>query len=223
LLRRADGYYANIQSEGRRVGLRPTGVAGAISKFRALIVLGDRVELAEAVDALDRLWGDPQRRGSLADSILWDLRFSVSYSLASGLARLTLGELAAAEVQARRALAESQRMGTFTMGQRREDQQIRALLATVLARQGKLAEASATIQPAVAFFREPVVRASDIGILKAEHARVLQAAALATADPARRREYLLEAARQLDAMPATLRRFRSNVALRAEISRQLAG
>jgi hypothetical protein len=68
-----------------------------------------------------------------------------------------------------------------------------------------------------------VVRASDIGILKAEHARVLQAAALATADPARRREYLLEAARQLDAMPATLRRFRSNVALRAEISRQLAG
>lgn len=223
LLRRADGYYAKSQTEGRRIGLRPTGVAGAISKFRALVVLGDRAELAEAVDALDRLWADPQRRGSLADSILWDLRFSVSYSLASGLARLTLGELAAAEVQARRALAESQRMGTFTMGQRREDQQIRALLATVLARQGKLAEASATIQPAVAFFREPVVRASDIGILKAEHARVLQAAALATADPARRREYLLEAARQLDAMPATLRRFRSNVALRAEISRQLAG
>jgi hypothetical protein len=86
-----------------------------------------------------------------------------------------------------------------------------------------LADASEAIRPALAFHLEPLVRASDDQMLKADHARVLYAAALASADPARRRAYLVEAAQRFDSMPAPLRQLKSFAALRADIARALQG
>jgi tetratricopeptide (TPR) repeat protein len=142
---------------------------------------------------------------------------------ASAEVALALGDAVAAEGYARQSIEESKRFGVSGYYERRDAAAVLAMLSLALSAQGKLADASEAIRPALAFHLEPLVRASDDQMLKADHARVLYAAALASADPARRRAYLVEAAQRFDSMPAPLRQLKSFAALRADIARALQG
>ena len=144
-------------------------------------------------------------------------------SAASAAVALALGDAAAAEGYARQSIEESKRFGVSGYYERRDDATVLAMLSLALSAQGKWAEASEAIRPALAFHLEPLVRASDDQMLKADHARVLYAAALASTDPARRRAYLVEAAQRFDSMAAPLRQLKSFAALRADIARALQG
>jgi tetratricopeptide (TPR) repeat protein len=144
-------------------------------------------------------------------------------SAASAAVALALGDAVAAEGYARQSIEESKRFGVSGFYERRDEVDVLASLSLALSAQGKLAEASAVIRPALAFHLEPLVRASDDQMLKADHARVLYAAALASTDPARRRAYLVEAAQRFDSMAAPLRQLKSFAALRADIARALQG
>ena len=144
-------------------------------------------------------------------------------SSASAEVALALGDAVAAEGYARQSIEESKRFGVSGYYERRDAAAVLAMLSLALSAQGKLTDASEAIRPALAFHLEPIVKASDDQMLKADHARVLYAAALASADPARRRAYLVEAAQRLDSMAAPLRQLKSFAALRADIARALQG
>ncbi len=136
---------------------------------------------------------------------------------------LLLDDPGAAEVYARGASEFTEKLRIPDSASARwERASISYPLVIALARQGKKAEAMSLIQPALAFFREPVARESDHQTLKGSHAEALYAAALASTDSARRRAYILEAAQRFDSMPEALRVLRSYAELRAAISRELS-
>ena len=96
----------------------------------------------------------------------------------------------------------------------------RTTLAIALARQEKVAEANAILQPAFAFFDSKAAKGSDDVTLKAHYAHVLLASALA--NPTERARRLEDAARAYDSMPLAMRNFKEFAPIRNEITSELA-
>jgi tetratricopeptide (TPR) repeat protein len=120
-----------------------------------------------------------------------------------------------AERHARDELQEYQRQTNPTLGDQRRTHEARVRLALALARQGKTAEGTEILRPALQFFELPAVRRSDSVLLRGLHARTLLAAALLT--PASRSNLLARATQQLEAMPPIVQQLRDVVRLRGEI------
>ncbi len=117
---------------------------------------------------------------------------------------LELGDDAAAEAQARGALKhrrESEPPGL--VGSQRDFNEITAWLAAAQARQGKLAEARATLAPALKFQRDLLARNKSDVWLNFELARQLYAQAFT--EPGRKAALLKEAAAELDRSPPQVR------------------
>ena len=210
-----DRQFAELQQEGSKD-------LSKMAQFAAMT--GARIALAERDQAALRLARrklDDAYAQVLADNPSDPSRYEFSRraSAFAAAAALALNEPVAAEAYARRALVEFEHWGSNSAQDRISQADVFASLALALSAQGKLTEATKVIAPALALFREPVVKASDSEAIKASHARVLYAAALASVEPARKRALLAEAAQRFDAMTATLRRFKSNAALRADIAR----
>jgi len=120
-----------------------------------------------------------------------------------------------AERHARDELQEYQRQTNPTFSDQRRTHEARVRLALALARQGKAAEGTEILRPALQFFELPAVRRSDSVLLRGLHARTLLAAALLT--PASRSNLLASATQQLEAMPPIVQQLRDVVRLRGEI------
>jgi hypothetical protein len=101
------------------------------------------------------------------------------------------------------------------LSDQRRTHEARVRLALALARQGKTAEGTEILRPALQFFELPAVRRSDSVLLRGLHARTLLAAALLT--PASRSNLLARATQQLEAMPPIVQQLRDVVRLRGEI------
>ena len=105
------------------------------------------------------------------------------------------------------------------MRQQADLNDIRAILATAFARQGKFDEAKQGLQPALTYLKLPLVMQTDDETMKYWNARVLLAAAIANGDkPAEKEKFLADAAKRFDAMPATLKRLKSYAMLREQIA-----
>ena len=146
-------------------------------------------------------------------------QFAALHGTAAELS-MALGEYTAAEAHARKALANLQINTAPSLADQANINDARALLAIALARQGKQDEANTVLQPALAYYRLPVVQKSDDQTMKVRHARVLLAAALA--NPSDKARYLPEAAQRFDSMPLPLRRLKNFAMLRDEIAREAA-
>ena len=222
-LKEADGYSRLALSRGASESSE--AITKAIIATQLGIVAeisGQRSEWIAARRAVDGIWED-QRAGRLVDSAFGSSSL-IALALTTG-ARLSLllDDPGAAEVYARGASEFTEKLRIPDSASARwERASISYPLVIALARQGKKAEAMSLIQPALAFFREPVARESDHQTLKGSHAEALYAAALASTDSARRRAYILEAAQRFDSMPEALRVLRSYAELRAAISRELS-
>ena len=132
---------------------------------------------------------------------------------------LALKDFAGAEAHARNALAYVASVESLSLQQQLTVNDIRAILATALARQGKFDEAKQGLQPALAYFKLPLVMQTDDETMKYWNARVLLAAAIANGDkPAEKTKFLAEATKRFDAMPATLKRLKSYTMLREQIA-----
>ena len=125
-----------------------------------------------------------------------------------------------AEAAARAQLALLQKHGEKFPLAVFESAKARTTLATALARQGKVAEANAILQPAFAFFDTKAAKGSDDVTLKAHYAHALFASALA--NPNERVRRLEDAARAYDAMPSAMRRFKEFASIRNEITSEMA-
>ena len=219
LQREADRLFGELKRDGvwdlSALALRRANDSG-----RVAVAEGDRAALQSALrdlnDARTQFLAD--KAGDLS---AYGLTRVASASAAA--VALALGDAVAAEARARQALEDTKKHGVHGAEERRDEADILASLSLALSGQGRRAEAAAVIQPALAFYSDPLVKASDMETLKADHARALYAAALASVEPTRRRSYLVEAAQRFDAMVVPLRRIKTFAALRADIARALKG
>lgn len=132
---------------------------------------------------------------------------------------LTLKDFAGAEALAKKALAYAGSAESLSLRQQLAVNDVRAILATALARQGKFDEAKQALQPALAHLKLPLVMQTDDETMKYWNARVLLAAASAHSDkPAEKTKFLAEATKRFDSMPATLKRLKNYAMLREQIA-----
>lgn len=219
LQREADRLFGELKRDS---GSDLSGLAlrRANDSGRVAVAEGDRAALQSALrdlnDARTQFLAD-----NAGDLSAYGLTRVASASAAA--VALALGDAVAAEARARQALEDTKTHGVHGADERRDEADILASLSLALSGQGRRAEAAAVIQPALAFYSDPLVKASDMETLKADHARALYAAALASVEPTRRRSYLVEAAQRFDAMVVPLRRIKTFAALRADIARALKG
>ena len=132
---------------------------------------------------------------------------------------LALGQHAEAEVHAREALAYRRPDTDATLDAQWPVNEVRVKLAIALARQGKREEANQVLTPVQAYYRLPLVMTSDDQTLNGNRARLLFASALA--NPDKRASLLAEATKQLNAMPASLKRLNWVVRIRDEIALEM--
>jgi hypothetical protein len=144
--------------------------------------------------------------------------FAEQHGMAAELS-IALNEYPAAEAHARKALDYLKANATPSLSEQANSHDVRALLAEAFARQGKFDEASKLIQPALAYYRLPLVLKSDDELVKYYQSRVLFAAALA--NPAEKAKYLAEAAQRFDAMPASLKRLKNYAQHRDKIALEM--
>ena len=111
-----------------------------------------------------------------------------------------LKDYAAAEKAAREALAVRKALPRLTLEAQLGIAEHQALLAMILARQGRLAEARGVVEPALALHRYLRTSGSEDVIQHEQLARTLYAAALAS--PSQAGTLLAEATRSLDTIPA---------------------
>ncbi len=131
------------------------------------------------------------------------------------------GDLTAAGAHARKSLEFYAQEQSSALDKQATLNDTRALLALILARQGKRDEANKTLQPVLAFYRLPQVQKSDNGVLKAQYAYALLAAAVAAPNPSERTSLLAQAANTFDTMPPQLRRYRQHAIIREAIAREM--
>lgn len=174
---------------------------------------GVEAAMAEPIAAVDALRKDGPASNQQSIGLL-----TSALATAAEAAALQ-GAHARAEQHARAELQEWLRDKNPSLFDQRAAHGARVRLALALARQGKLAEANATLRPVLDFFALPAVRTSDSVLLNAEHARALFAAALA--NPSRRGELLAEARSLFDVLPADLRRLRNLALTGEEIEREI--
>ena len=131
---------------------------------------------------------------------------------------LALKDFAGAEAHAKKSLNYGGADDSLSLRQQADLNDIRAILATALARQGKFDEAKQGLPPALAYLKLPLVMQTDDETMKYWNARVLLAAAIANGDkPAEKAKFLADAAKRFDAMPATLKRLKNHALLREQI------
>ena len=219
LQREADRLFGELKRDGVS-DLSALTLRRANDSGRVAVAEGDRAALQSALrdlnDARTQFLAD--KAGDLSAYGLTRVASATAAAVA-----LALGDAVAAEARARQALEDTKKHGVHGADERRDEADILASLSLALSGQGRRAEAAAVIQPALAFYSDPLVKASDMETLKADHARALYAAALASVEPTRRRSYLVEAAQRFDAMVVPLRRIKTFAALRADIARALKG
>ena len=132
---------------------------------------------------------------------------------------LALKDFAGAEALAKKALAYAGSAESLSLRQQLAVNDVHAILATALARQGKFDEAKQALQPALAYLKLPLVMQTDDETMKYWNARVLLAAASAHSDkPAEKTKFLNETAKRFDSMPATLKRLKNYAMLREQIA-----
>ena len=132
---------------------------------------------------------------------------------------LALKDFAGAEAHAKKSLNYGGADDSLSLRQQADLNDIRAILATALARQGKFDEAKQALQPALAYLKLPLVMQTDDETMKYWNARVLLAAAIANSNqPAEKARFFAEATKRFDAMPATLKRLKSYAMLREQIA-----
>jgi tetratricopeptide (TPR) repeat protein len=193
---------------------------GAMAGYRAQIQL-----LRGAPDGIEAMVDGPIKSvlanvdvknisaDNLALSVL-PLLFSSAWSAAS-----MSGDHAGAEQSARNDLQWRFLTDSSTLWAQREANGARIRLAMALARQDKTTEAASVLEPVLAFFDLPAVRAGDSVLLDGLHAQALHALALAT--PARRSELLAEAKKRFDRMPPQVRRLRNWFIIGEDIEREI--
>jgi hypothetical protein len=169
----------------------------------AAFAAAERDELAAAQrlagDAASRI-GAATTRGDSATNYkaIW---VAVISSL-SGRIEYRLGNFAAAEKAERTALAARRIWGEHTTTDQRDLAEMSTWLAMAQARQGRMAEAAATIAPVVKLQRELAARNHGDQWVPLELARALYAQSLT--DPARREALLWEAAALVDGLAPTI-------------------
>lgn len=216
----AERYLAVIKASGASDRARASGSA-RLSFVRSEIALMTRVDLAAARSEYEQtlastraLFGD-KLTGGVAG------RFAAGHMLLAELS-MALGEYAPAESNLRKALVLFQVNEASSLGDQVDVHEAHALLAMTLARQGKFDEAGKVIQPALAFYRLPLVVKSDDETMKYFQARVRLGAALANSpNPVEKNKYLAEAAQRYDSMPPALRRLKNLARVREEIAQEM--
>jgi tetratricopeptide (TPR) repeat protein len=213
----AERYLAVIKATGASERAR-ANASGRITTARGEIALMARGDLATARSELEQslaarlaLFGDKP-------NLLAAGQFVGQHATVAEIC-MALGEYIPAEANLRKALAYFQINDTPSLGDLVGAHDVHALLANALARQGKFEEASKVIQPALAYYRQPVVQKSDDETIKYYHSRVLLAAALA--NPAEKGKYLAEAVQRYDSMAPSLRRLKNFARVRDEIAREM--
>ena len=180
----------------------------------ALMTRGDlgaaRSEIEQSISARKAIFGDKLNPGAAGF-------FATQHAMVAELS-MALGEYVPAESNLRKALDYFKFNETPSLNDQGVAHDTRALLAIALARQSKFEEAAKVIQPALAFYRLPVVQKTDDETMKYYHARVLHGAALA--NPAEKSKYLTEAAQRYDSMAPSLRRLKNFARVREEIARE---
>lgn len=132
---------------------------------------------------------------------------------------LALKDFAGAEAHAKKSLNYGGADDSLSLRQQADLNDIRAILATALARQGKFDEAKQGLPPALAYLKLPLVMQTDDETMKYWNARVLLAAAIANGDkPVEKAKFLADAAKRFDAMPVALKRLKSHAMLREQIA-----
>ena len=214
----AERYFVVLKVTGASERGRANGSAriavtrGEIALMTRGDIAGARTEVERSIAARTVLFGD--KPNVLAAGL-----FAVQHVNVAELS-MTLGEYAPAESNLRKALVFYQFNETPSLGDQVGVHDARALLAIALARQGKFEEASKVIQPALTYFRLPLVVKSDDETVKFYHARVLLGAALANStNAAEKNKYLTEAAQRYDSMPSSLRRLKNYARVREEMAK----
>ncbi len=137
-------------------------------------------------------------------------------------AAFMLGEYPAAEAAIRQSMTYQQKVTDQTTDRRREVAQGQVLLAMILARQGKAADARAALEPALKLYLDlRADRANEDLSLRVEFAQALLASAMAGGG--RESAALAEAAAMVDRLPASIRQLRSTLLLRTMIADEQTG
>jgi tetratricopeptide (TPR) repeat protein len=133
-------------------------------------------------------------------------------------ANYQLHEYGAAEREIREAMKARERMPKRTLADEMDTAETRALLAMILARENRLADARAAVEPALALHRKLRAAGSDDVFQHEQLARTLYAAALAM--PPQAPGLLGEAARILDGLPVEIQHRPTTSRLRAWINEE---
>jgi tetratricopeptide (TPR) repeat protein len=217
-MRRAGEYYVK--------GLSPEGFSVRLgtelrARFESLQAeaAGDYGRMREIAQAsLERLAkatasNDGQRRR------IADLTASAHYAVAR--AAFQAGDDRAAEAAGREAVRLRSAVPARNSDEEGSEADARVLLAAALGRQGRAAEASEALAPALAFHRRITAKGNDSMLERLALAQCLHAAALAHPDKAR--AHLAEAQRQLDSLPAEMQARRSVTVVRHWIAQDKTG
>jgi tetratricopeptide (TPR) repeat protein len=137
-------------------------------------------------------------------------------------AAFMLGDYPAAEVAVKKSMTYQQQIPDRTLDRQRDVAQNQILLAMILARQGKQADAQQIVAPALKLHRDLHARKGNEDLTqRIELAQALLASAMA--DGGKDAASLAEAGALLDELPPSLRQLRSTVLLRKMIAEEQGG
>ena len=213
----AERYLAVVKATGASERAR-TGGSTRIAVVRGEIALMTHGDLAAARSEIEQSIAARTAIFGAEPNVLAAGLFAAQHAMVAELS-IALGEYIPAESNLRKALVFFKLNETPSLSDQAGIHDAHALLAIALARLGKFEEASKVIQPALAFYRLPVLQKADDETLKFFHARTLLGAALA--NPAEKNKYLTEAAQRYDSMPPSLRRLKNFTRIRDEIALEL--
>jgi tetratricopeptide (TPR) repeat protein len=137
-------------------------------------------------------------------------------------AAFMLGDYSAAEAALRKSMANQARLTEVTLDRQRDVAQSQILLAMILARQGRQADAQRAAAPALRLHRELHARKDNEDLTqRIELAQALLASAMAGGG--KEAASLAEAAALIDGLPPSLRQLRSTLLLRKMIAEEQGG
>jgi AAA+ ATPase superfamily predicted ATPase len=192
-------YLAKLR-QSEPAGSRAVVIADAIAKAAEAWVAFEREDVLAArrlaADAVTELLAVTPSGGAQETSKYLTLYFAYS---AEGRAEYQLGDFAAAERSAAKAVEASRASGAEATDDLRRRAEVSTWMAMAQARQGRMSEAARTIRPVVRFQRELAAKNHGDQWLPVELAGALYAAALSNANEGAAN--LREAARLIDGLP----------------------